>query len=54
VASLLSEGDSVGTWQRFVIVLTPNGPNNEGVPSAAPANGSLASTSTGSFAGLTS
>ena len=42
VASLLSEGDSVGTWQRFVIVLTPNGPNNEGVPSAAPANGPAA------------
>jgi hypothetical protein len=39
VASLLSEGDSVGTWQRFVIVLAPNGPNNEGVPSSAPANG---------------
>jgi virulence factor Mce-like protein len=39
VASLLSEGDSIGTWQRFVIVLTPSGPNNEGVPAAAPANG---------------
>ena len=39
VASLLSEGDSVGTWQRFVIVLAPSGPNNEGTPSSAPANG---------------
>jgi hypothetical protein len=39
VASLLSEGDSVGTWQRFVIVLSPQGPNNEGVPASAPANG---------------
>lgn len=39
VASLLSEGDSVGTWQRFVIVLSPLGPNNEGVPASAPANG---------------
>jgi virulence factor Mce-like protein len=38
-ASLLSEGDSNGTGQRFMIVATPQGPNNEGGPSSAPANG---------------
>jgi virulence factor Mce-like protein len=39
VASHLSEGDRNGTWQRFIIVPTPQGPNNEGSPSSAPANG---------------
>jgi virulence factor Mce-like protein len=39
IASLLSEGDRSGTWQRFIIVTTPQGPNNEGGPSSAPANG---------------
>jgi virulence factor Mce-like protein len=39
VSSLLSEGDSNGTWQRFIIIATPQGPNNEGGPSSAPANG---------------
>ena len=39
IASLLSEGDANGTWQRFIIVATPQGPNNEGGPSSAPANG---------------
>ncbi len=39
IASLLSEGDRNGTWQRFIIVTTPQGPNNEGGPSSAPANG---------------
>ncbi|MEA2494068.1 MAG: phospholipid/cholesterol/gamma-HCH transport system substrate-binding protein [Thermoleophilaceae bacterium] len=39
VASHLSEGDSRGTWQRFIIVATPQGPNNEGGPSSGPANG---------------
>jgi virulence factor Mce-like protein len=39
VSSLLSEGDSNGTWQRFIIVATPVGPNSEGFPSSAPANG---------------
>jgi virulence factor Mce-like protein len=39
IASLLSEGDLNGTWQRFIIVATPQGPNNEGGPSSAPANG---------------
>jgi virulence factor Mce-like protein len=39
VASLLSEGDSNGTWQRFIVIAPPTGPNNEGGPSSAPANG---------------
>jgi hypothetical protein len=39
VASLLSEGDGNGTWQRFIVVVAPSGPNNEGGPSSAPANG---------------
>jgi virulence factor Mce-like protein len=42
VASHLSEGDKNGTWQRFIIVATPQGPNNEGGPSSAPANGPTA------------
>ena len=28
VSSLLSEGDKNGTWQRFIIIATPQGPNN--------------------------
>jgi virulence factor Mce-like protein len=39
IASLLSDGDRNGTWQRFIIVANPQGPNNEGSPSSAPANG---------------
>ena len=39
ISSLLSIGDRNGTWQRFIIVATPQGPNNEGSPSSAPANG---------------
>lgn len=42
VSSLLSEGDGAGTWQRFVIISTPQGPNNEGGPSSAPADGPTA------------
>jgi virulence factor Mce-like protein len=38
-ASLLSEGDTNGTGQRFMIVAAPQGPNNEGGPSSGPANG---------------
>jgi ABC-type transporter Mla subunit MlaD len=38
-ASVLSDGDSNGTWQRFVIIPTPDGPNNEGSPASAPADG---------------
>jgi virulence factor Mce-like protein len=44
VSSLISEGDRQGTWQRFIIVATPSGPqnpNNEGGPSSGPANGPL-------------
>ena len=39
ISSLLSEGDINGTWQRFIIVATPQGPNSEGSPAAAPADG---------------
>jgi virulence factor Mce-like protein len=39
VSSLLSEGDANGTWQRFIIVPTPNGPNSEGGQAAKPADG---------------
>ncbi|MGZ4275545.1 MAG: MlaD family protein [Solirubrobacteraceae bacterium] len=42
VSSLLSVGDSNGTTQRFIIIATPQGPNNEGGPSSAPANGGVA------------
>jgi virulence factor Mce-like protein len=39
VSSLLSEGGSNGTTQRFIIIATPQGPNSESGPSSAPANG---------------
>ena len=46
VASLLSEGDANGNYQRFLVVSAPTdpltfelGPNNEGGPSEAPADG---------------
>lgn len=39
IASLLSDGDANGTWQRFIVVVAPEGPNNEGGPASAPANG---------------
>jgi virulence factor Mce-like protein len=39
ISSLLSEGDRNGTWQRFIIIPTPQGPNAEGGPSSGPANG---------------
>jgi ABC-type transporter Mla subunit MlaD len=38
-SAVLSEGDSVGTWQRFIIVAPPQIPNSEAGPSAVPANG---------------
>ena len=45
-ASLLSDGDPNGTWQRFMVVAAPTqrssnvfGPNNEGLPSSGLANG---------------
>jgi hypothetical protein len=39
ISSLLSEGDVNGTWQRFIIIATPQGPNNEGGQASAPADG---------------
>ena len=33
------EGDTNGTSQRFIIIAAPSGPNNEGGPASAPANG---------------
>ena len=42
VSSLLSEGDANGTSQRFIIIASPQGPNNEGGPSSKPANGPTA------------
>jgi hypothetical protein len=39
VASLQSENIGVGTLGRAGAVLAPSGPNNEGFPSTAPANG---------------
>ncbi len=44
IASHLSEGDRNGTWQRFITVSTPSGPNNEGSPADAPANGGVPAT----------
>lgn len=38
-ASLLSEGDATGTFQRAIIVLNAFGPNSLGGPSSAQANG---------------
>ncbi len=39
VASLESENIGIGTLARSSFLLTPTGPNNEGFPSSAPANG---------------
>jgi phospholipid/cholesterol/gamma-HCH transport system substrate-binding protein len=39
VASLESESVGVGTVARAGLVLSPDGPNNEGYPSSSPANG---------------
>jgi ABC-type transporter Mla subunit MlaD len=39
LASLTSESIGVGTLSRTSLVLSPNGLNNEGFPSSAPANG---------------
>jgi hypothetical protein len=39
LASTLSDGDLVGRWLRFMVVLPPQGPNSEGAPAAAPADG---------------
>jgi virulence factor Mce-like protein len=39
VSDLLSVGDASGTTQRFIIIAPPAGPDNEGGPSSAPAQG---------------
>jgi virulence factor Mce-like protein len=39
LASVLSESVGVGTLARAAGVLAPDGPNNEGIPASAPANG---------------
>ncbi len=39
VSDLLTVGDSSGTTQRFIIIATPQGLNNEGAPATAPADG---------------
>ncbi len=39
VSSMLSLGDGIGSWQRFISFAPPDGPNNEGSPASAPANG---------------
>jgi len=39
LASLQSESVGVGTLARAGVVISPTGPNNEGLPSSAPANG---------------
>ncbi len=36
---ILQQGNSQGTWQRFIVFDPPDGPNNEGAPASAPANG---------------
>lgn len=51
IASLLSESIGVGTLARAAPVLAPNGPNNEGFPSAAPANGPSVDHAPGNGAG---
>jgi virulence factor Mce-like protein len=39
LSNLSSQGNSTGNWQRANAISTPPGPNNEGSPSSAPANG---------------
>ena len=39
MASLFSENIGVGTLARVMPVLSPDGPNAEGFPASAPANG---------------
>ncbi len=39
IANLQSENIGIGTLARAAVVLSPNGPNAEGFPSSAPANG---------------
>lgn len=51
VASLLSESIGVGTIARASVVLPPGGPNSEGYPASAPANGVSEEKVTGSKTG---
>jgi phospholipid/cholesterol/gamma-HCH transport system substrate-binding protein len=39
LASVVSTGNDLGTWQRFIPLAPPDGPNNEGGPSSGPAAG---------------
>jgi phospholipid/cholesterol/gamma-HCH transport system substrate-binding protein len=36
---VVSDGNDLGAWQRFIVFDVPKGPNNEGIPASAPANG---------------
>lgn len=36
---VVSDGNDLGAWQRFIVFDVPQGANNEGGPSSAPANG---------------
>ena len=38
-SDLTSIGNDLGNWQRFILLDTPKGPNNEGSPSSGPASG---------------
>jgi phospholipid/cholesterol/gamma-HCH transport system substrate-binding protein len=50
LASVFSESIGVGTMARAGVVLSPGGPNNEGAPASAPANGpSIDKTATGTL-----
>ena len=37
--NIVSMGDGLGTWQRFLVLDPPEGPNSIGTPASAPANG---------------
>ncbi len=43
VASAASQGDGLASWQRFIVFQSNKGPNDEGSPSAKPANGGAGS-----------
>jgi virulence factor Mce-like protein len=47
LANLLSENVGVGTLARAVPIFSPSGPNNEGLPASAPANGPSVERETG-------
>jgi virulence factor Mce-like protein len=38
-SEIVSLGDGIGTWQRFLVLEPPTGNNNVGSPAGAPANG---------------